>query len=128
MIEAFFAKYGVPVALAVVAFLTPIHTLMLVVGALMILDLITGVWAAVKRGEPITSRRMGRTVGKMLVYQLAIISGYLIEYGLGGLLPVSKLVGAAITLVEGTSVLENLNKLSGVNILKSVLDRLTSQK
>lgn len=126
--ETFIGKWLVASALAGIALLAPIHPLIGITGSLIFLDMVTGAWAAHKRGEKITSRRMGRSVGKMLVYQLAVVSGFVIELGLDGMIPVAKLVMAAITVVEGKSLLENLNTIGNTNIFKALIDRITSQK
>ena len=107
--------------------LAPIHTVMLSVGILILTDLVTGMWAALKRGEKITSAAMRRTVSKIVVYQLAVISGFLLErYLIDGLMPVSKIVAGVIGMVEFKSILENANKIVGGNIFKSVIKMLGS--
>jgi len=71
---------------------------------------------------------MGRTVAKAVMYQIAVITGFLLETALGGLIPVSKLVLGCIALVEGVSLFENLNTISGTNLFKVVLDKISAQK
>jgi len=84
--------------LAGLAILAPIHALMGAVGFLIGADFITGILAARKRGEPITSKAMGRTIFKALGYQLAVISGFALEALMPGGLPVAKLCAGAIGL------------------------------
>jgi hypothetical protein len=113
--------------LVLFAVLAPIHTMMAVVGFLIFADLVLGIWAAVKRGEAIQSSAMRRTVSKILVYQLAIISGFLCEtYLIGGLIPISKLVAGVIGMVEMKSILENANGINGEPIFKSLIQKLGS--
>src|SRR5687768_11990257 len=81
--------------------LAPIKPLLITVEVLVFADLITGVLAARKRKEPIRSAGLGRTVSKMLVYQLAVISGHLVgKYMIDDAIPVVKLVAGVIGLVE----------------------------
>jgi phage-related holin len=115
-------------ALATVAVLAPIHAVMLTVGALIFADLITGLLAARKRNESITSAALGRTVSKALVYQCAVISAYLVEkYMLADVFPAAKLVAGLIGVVELTSILENAEKTLGVPIFRTIIQRLTSK-
>lgn len=108
--------------------LAPIKAVMSTVGFLVFLDAATGVWAALKRKEAITSAALRRTISKMVIYQLAVISGYLIEtYLLGGSLPISKVVAGFIGLVEFKSVLENGNTILGTDIFKVLIKKLGSK-
>jgi hypothetical protein len=112
--------------LAAIAVLSPIKTVIIATGVVIILDLISGVVRAVKAKEAIQSSVMRRTVTKFLVYQLAIISGFIIETYLLSGIPITKLVSSVIGLVEIKSILENLNDIYGQNIFKSILDKLGS--
>lgn len=113
--------------LAAIAALAPIHSVLIVVGILIVADTITGVWAAVKNGQTITSARLRDTITKMLLFQLAVITGFLLEkYLLADLLPVSKLIAGIIGVTEGTSILENINKIRGDNLFKTLIDKLGS--
>ena len=116
------------IMLASVAALAPIHAVMITVGILILADLVTGIWAAIKRGEKITSALLRRTVSKILVYQTSVITGFLVEtYLIAGILPVSKLVAGVIGLVEFKSILENGNTILGHDLFKTVLARLGSE-
>jgi hypothetical protein len=110
------------------AVFAPIKALILCVGFLIFADCFTGVWAAKKRKEPISSAALRRTVSKMVIYQLALLSGFLVEvYMIESLLPISKLVAGAIGMVELKSVLENSTVIVGQDIFKSIIKKLGSQ-
>lgn len=114
--------------LGLFAVFTPVHTVMATAGALLIIDLILGVWAAAKRKEIITSAALRRTVSKLLVYEMAIITGYLAEhYMLSDSLPIVKLAAAAIALVEMKSILENLNEIHGAPVFASIITAIGSK-
>lgn len=116
------------IAVAAIAALAPIHAVMISVGFLIVADLLTGMVAAHKRGEKISSAAMRRTISKILVYQLAVISGFLLEhYLMGDIMPVAKLVGGVIGMVEFKSILENSNTIVGTDIFKSILQKLGSE-
>jgi phage-related holin len=112
--------------LAALAFLAPIHLLLAAAVVLTLIDAVTGILAARKRREKIRSAGLRRTVSKLVVYQGAIVAGYMVEVMMGGSLPVSKLVAACIAVVEGKSVLENCDAISGSPVFGAVIDRLGS--
>lgn len=114
--------------LVLVAIFAPIKPLLLACGALIIADMITGMIAAKKRNEKIQSAEMRRSLSKMVVYQIAIISAFVLEkYMLDGLLPVSKIVGGVIGMVEFKSILENVSTIAGQDILKLVIEKIGSK-
>ena len=101
---------------------------MITVGILIVADLITGVIAARKRNEKISSARLRDSISKCLIYQTAIITGFLVQnYIMDDVIPIVKIVGSAISMVELTSLYENLNTISGTNIFKEIIDRLGSK-
>ena len=113
-------------AASVVAVFAPIYSVMATVGFLIAADLITGIIAARKRGEKISSAALRRTISKVCVYQLAIMSGFLVETYIGIGIPVSKMVAATIGMVELLSVLENLQQVHGSPIFSKIISKLGS--
>jgi hypothetical protein len=120
--------WGKAVALAVLAVLVPVKPLVLGALALIFLDAVVGCWAAMRRGEKLTSAGFRRTVSKTLVYTLAIIAGHVTGvYMLRGLVPVASLVSGAIGVVEIKSVLESGSEIVGVDLFRAVIDRIGSK-
>lgn len=114
-------------AAATIAVLAPIQMLMISVGVLIMADLFTGIWAAIKRKEKISSAALRRTVSKLVIYQIAVISGFLVEaYMLENFVPVSKIVASVIGLVELKSILENANTILEQDLFKMVIQKLGS--
>lgn len=112
----------------IVTVLAPIHAVMISVGVLVIADLITGIWAAIKRGEKVRSAAMRRTISKMLIYQIALITGFIFErYILEDLIPMTKIVASVIGMVEIKSIFENLNTIYGSDLFKVILSKLGSE-
>lgn len=121
------SKYIEALLLSCLAVFAPIKAMLIVTGVLIFADLITGVWAASKRKEPITSAGLRRTLTKVGVYEAALCLGYLAEhFMLEGTVPVTKIVSGLIGLVELKSCYENLNVISGADLLKTAIDRLGS--
>lgn len=120
-------EWLIKILLASLAALAPIKMVMITVGFLIFGDLVTGMWAAHKRGEKISSAAMRRTISKIFVYQLSIISGFLLEtYILDHVLPIAKIVAGVIGMVEFKSILENSNTIVGGDIFKTILSKLGS--
>lgn len=120
-------QVGINIITVLIAALAPIHALMISVGFLILADLITGIWAAIKRKEKIKSSTMRRVISKICVYNVAVISGFLVEqYMLDSFLPISKIVASVIGLVELKSILENGNDILGTPIFKTILSKLGS--
>jgi hypothetical protein len=113
--------------LACMSIFLPIRELMLTIGFLVGADMVVGIWKALKTGQKIRSRRMSDTVTKMLLYQLAIVSGFLIEkYIITDILPIAKLIGSVIAIIEFKSIVESIESVTGQNLwtkIKEVIGR-----
>jgi hypothetical protein len=113
--------------LACMSIFLPIKELMLTVGFLVGADMVVGIWKALKTGQKIRSRRMSDTITKMLLYQLAIVSGFLIEkYIITDMLPIAKLIGSVIAIIEFKSIVESIESVTGQNLwtkIKEVIGR-----
>jgi len=121
-------QYLSNLAISAMAALSPIKPVMITVGILIVSDLITGVWAARKRGEQITSAALGRTVSKMVVYQTAVVTGFLLQrYLLNDALPVVNVIGGVIGMVEFKSFIENANCIVDGDVFKEILKKLGSK-
>lgn len=122
-----FLKSLEPLILSLLGVFAPIKGIIITVGIVIIVDLITGVLAARKRGEAISSAAIRRTVSKLLIYQTAILTGFLIEtYLTSDLVPITKIVASIIGIVEGKSVFENLNSISDNKLFSEILNKLGS--
>lgn len=119
-----YLKYLIISAIAVLA---PIKTTMVAISILIFADLVLGLIAAYKRGDKITSAALRRTVSKILVYQTAIITGFICEkYLISDLIPMSKLIAGVVGMVEMKSLLEHADELNGSPIFKSLIKKLGS--
>ncbi len=109
------------------AVFAPIKAVMFATGALIFIDLATGVWAAIKRKEPVTSKGISRTIAKIVLYELALATSYLVhQYMTGDLLPADKLVAGLIGIVELKSILENMNTINGSPVFAAIVNRAIS--
>jgi len=111
--------------LTIVAFFAPTHSILSLVGMLVILDLVTGLAAAIKRGKRISSSKFSGSIAKSCVYLFAICTAHIVQ-GLIADQPVLRMVGAIIGMREALSVFENLNLISGTNLMSAIIDKLRS--
>ena len=112
---------------ASLAVFLPIKELMLTIGFLVSADLVVGIWKAIKTGQRIRSRRMSDTVTKLLLYQLAIMSGFLIEtFIISELIPITKLIATVVAIIEFKSIVESIEAVTGKDLwskIKTIIGR-----
>ncbi len=108
----------------IIAFLMPIIPLIIIVGVAIVLDAIISIRKSKKLKQPITSRKLSKSISKMVLYNSAVILFFCIEHwilgdfiGLLTSIPfvLTKLVTAFLLYVEGLSIQENL-KAMGIDI------------
>ena len=87
---------------------------------LITVDFITGVYAAYKNKLTITSAKIEHTVSKFFIYNLVIISAYFLEKHIVNEVPFLKIIAGFIAVTEIKSILENFNKIYGVNPFKAL--------
>ena len=120
-------QIALKLGIAVLAVFAPAQNIMLACMTLISCDLVSGVLAARKRKETITSSGFKRTLVKLVVYELAIALGFIAQhYLMGDVIPVINIIGSYVGLTELTSAYENINEIAGENLLKNVLDKLNS--
>lgn len=115
------------IVVSLLAVVAPIQPLFLVTGFLIFADFIFGIYKAKKLGEKITSRKMGHTISKLILYNLAILSVFLLNhYLICTTLPLEKIVGGLIGLTELKSLDESFTMLFGFSFydkIKKILKR-----
>jgi hypothetical protein len=120
-------KFFYSFIMAIVTFFSPIHGLLLAVGAMIFMDTILGVTKAVKLEgwESVTSRRASVIISKFLLYQLTVITFFIIDFYLLNEFTrihynndylVTKLVTLSLCFVEAKSIDENIKSIFGFSI------------
>jgi phage-related holin len=124
-----FKVFALEMLTMVWAFVAPIHGIVFAVGTLVILDFITGISKAIKADgvKAINSRRMRETVGKGLLYMIAVLAAFLLDY-VTGLGMAARAVAGVIAVVETKSILENVESMTGVSVLQVLVDKLKPSK
>lgn len=112
------------VGLALLSVFAPAAPVLATAFALVLTDMITGMVAARKRGEPITSRGMRRSVTKLLVYEVAMMIAFLAGQYLIAEMPILKIVASMIGLTELRSIFENLSTVTDAPVIKMLIAKL----
>ena len=102
----------------IIAFVSPLANMYHLMFFAVLVDMITGIWAAVKRKDLITSAKMKMTIYKMFIYMITLTLVYAFEKVVfaGMAVPVSNLWLGIIVLNEIKSVTENSDVILGTNV------------
>ncbi len=106
-------------------YFSPVLPAILTVGLFVICDMITGIVASQKTGDEIQSRKLKRTVYKFIAYGIAVLVAYVIERQFLNDFPAMKLIAGFIAYIELKSLNENIEIITGVNLFKTVLEKLS---
>jgi hypothetical protein len=123
--------------MSIITFFSPIAGLLLAVGAMIALDTILGITKAIKQEgwESVTSRKASVIISKFLLYQLTVITFFIIDYNLINEFTkahyqndylLTKFITLSLCFVEAKSIDENIKAIFGFSIwtnLKEVLIR-----
>lgn len=113
------------VALAAVSsFVMPVKAYLIIIGVLVLVDMYTG-WRA--SGKPFSSKGMGGTVDKTILYMVAILicRGVDIAFNLTGITETTYVVAGLISSRELLSNLENIGRVTGMDLVSKVRDIFT---
>lgn len=102
--------------------ISPMTTIMFTIIFLIIVDFITGAYASFKNNIPISSERIGNTVSKFFIYNLVVLSAFLLEKYIVNEIPFQRIITGFIAIAEVKSILENFNKIYGINPFKALIN------
>jgi hypothetical protein len=111
------------------AFLMPISGLLFLVGFVIVLDTITGVWKSVKNKVKITSRGLSAIISKMLLYEVTVIMFYMIDqFILNNIilqffsveLLLTKVLALILVSIEVMSINENYKAVKGLDLWQAM--------
>lgn len=111
------------------AFLMPIKPLIILVGLMIFLDTIFGIWKCKKKGTKVTSKGLSSIVSKMVLYQSSVILFFALEKWLVGdfillftsiPLFLTKIIATLLVGIEITSISENVEEATGVSIWQRI--------
>lgn len=111
------------------AFLMPISGLLFLVGFVIVLDTITGVWKSIKNKTKITSRGLSAIISKMLLYEVTVILFYMIDHFIlnniilqffSVQLLLTKVLALILVSIEVMSINENYKAVKGLDLWQAM--------
>ena len=117
----------------ITAFFLPISGILFLVGFLILIDTITGIWKAKKLKQAITSRKLSAIVSKLALYECAVIMLFCIDFWILDAivlkffsvpLMVTKITALTLCSIELISISENYKVIYGINIWQSLKNLL----
>lgn len=109
-----------------IIYFAPAGGQLFVVAMAVLCDTATGIWAARKTGEKISSRRLADIFPKLFVYFLLILLAHTIEnvFKLDFGFSVRSIVSLAILGNELMSIDENMKKATGKGVFQKVIEAI----
>jgi len=111
------------------AFFLPISGILIMIGVLIIIDTITGIWKAKKIGDKITSRKLSAIISKLALYEITVIMFFLIDqFILNDIIltffsvpfMLTKIVALILASIEVMSINENYKVVKGIDLWQSM--------
>ena len=128
-------QYIIQLLAVIGSFFLPISGILFLIGFAIVVDTITGIWKSKKLGIPITSRKLSAIISKLLLYEVAVIGFYLIDYWIlndiilkffSVPLMLTKILSLVLVSLETISINENYKAVKGIDIwsaFKNLLQR-----
>jgi hypothetical protein len=119
------------------AFFLPISGILFLIGFAIILDTLTGIWKSKKLKIPITSRKLSAIVSKIMLYEVAVIGFYLIDYFIlndivmkffSVPLMLTKILSLVLVSIETVSISENYKAVKGIDVWSAFKQLLARSK
>ena len=110
-------------------FLMPISGLLFLIGFVIALDTVTGIWKAKKKKVPVTSRGLSAIISKILLYEVTVILFYLIDYFILNdiilhfftvPLMLTKILALILVSIEVMSINENYKAVKGLDLWQAM--------
>lgn len=108
----------------IVVYFQPTLEFMLLVGFFVAMDTITGMAAAAKLGEPLTSKKFRAIFPKYIVYGCAVLVAHVIQKQFFQDFPALKIVAGFVAYSELMSIDENIQKITGFSVFKFFIKKL----
>ena len=111
------------------AFFLPISGILIMIGVLISIDTITGIWKANKVGDKITSRKLSSIISKLALYEITVIMFFLIDqFILNEIIltffsvpfMLTKVVALVLASIEVMSINENYKIVKGIDLWQSM--------
>jgi len=109
-------------AVLLISYFAPVKEIVHVMLIFILIDFISGVWAARKRKETLESRKFRKTLTKFLWYTVALILSFMMENTFNlSWSNLSGIIGGFICFIELKSIFENITVITGEPIFMKIL-------
>lgn len=110
------------ISVVFIAYFTPIAEMIHVMLIFLVVDTISGIWASLKSGEKLESRKLRKTVYKFLWYTVAVMAAWMMEktYSLHWA-NIASIVAGFICFVELKSIFENITRITNEPVFMKIL-------
>jgi phage-related holin len=105
-------------------FVLPIAPFLTITFSLVVVDTITGISAAKKRAEKISSKGLSRTVEKVALYCVLLLVAQGVKLVFLPVVPITYIAAFAIMLTEFQSIVENVETVTGAKIWDFIKNKL----
>ena len=111
------------------AFFLPISGILIMIGVLISIDTITGIWKANKLGDKISSRKLSAIISKLALYEITVIMFFLIDnFILNEIIltffsvpfMLTKVTALVLASIEVMSINENYKIVKGIDLWQSM--------
>ena len=129
--------YFTQIAAVLLTFISPIAGVLIAVGAFVFLDTIIGLWKAKVIKQKITSRRLSGVINKMLVYQLTVITFFILGHFIVNDIvkefididyAMTKIIAVVLISIEFFSIDESFKAATGKGLLQRLMDLISKYK
>lgn len=115
-------EWALALGISLLAFFSPIHGLLLAVFILLLIDVSVEIVVSIKKKIAVLSATLRLFVVKVIMYEIALMSAFLVShFMMNDVFPIPNLIASVCGLIELKSILENLDKMSGEPIFKSII-------
>jgi len=109
-------------AVLLISYFSPVKEIVHVLLIFILIDFISGVWAARKRKETLESRKFRKTLTKFLWYTIALILSFMMEKTFNlSWSNLSGIIGGFICFIELKSIFENITHITGEPVFMKIL-------
>ena len=117
-----FSAFWGKISVVFIAYFTPIAEMIHVMLIFLVVDTISGIWASLKSGEKLESRKLRKTVYKFLWYTVAVMAAWMMEktYSLHWS-NIASIVAGFICFVELKSIFENITRITNEPVFMKIL-------
>lgn len=118
-------------------FVAPIFGILVTVGMFIFLDTFIGIWKAKKLKQPVTSRKMGRIINKMLLYNSVVITFFALDHFIFHDIVIqffsidyalTKVIAVVLISIEAYSIDESFQQATGKGLFERAKDLIKKYK